>query len=375
MRAYAPAVDIYVHQAGIALFTAALLAYPIFRMLLALRSRQTVSQYAPEGHQKKQGTPTMGGLIIVTGALAGMLYAFVAIPRAIPHFSVAALATGPALLIGFTVIGFVDDFLIPRLRKGSRGLAWKPKILMQFGVAGLAVSLGHPSFDLVWLAAVVLVLFFSNAYNFADGLDWLAGMLLLAFGLGLIGIAWWGRAFDVIAFVAPLLGASLPFLVLNRPPARIFMGDAGSLPIGAVLGFAVAVIAMPSLAPHLYTWGYGEHQGELLFSLPSAQNPGVVVALLILSLVLVAELVPLPRQSASVQLRKHKLSSYTPSHHAFEKSGWPEGRVVAAFVAGQIAFSVAAVAIAGEAVRRQEDLAKRDAVEHLRQQGGGRRGR
>ena len=118
----------------VALFVSGAFADPIFRWLLAAKSRQTINKFAPEGHQAKQGTPTMGGLIILVGALAGIctLFALKTVHR-------ESVISAVLVLLGFGFIGFTDDFIVPRVIKGSRGLEWKQKLLMQvvFGIVGL----------------------------------------------------------------------------------------------------------------------------------------------------------------------------------------------------------------------------------------------
>ena len=294
-----------------ALAVAAILAKPVLSTLLSLNSRQTVSAHAPEGHQKKQGTPTMGGIVVVAGALAAMLV------TGYRDF------TAVALLVGFALIGFIDDFVVPRRFVGKRGLGWKQKILMQFAVAVGAALLSRSSLIGVGLI-VFLVLFFSNAYNFADGLDGLAGTLLLGLAGGLLVLGYLGdmRLVWTIPLVA-LLGGIVPFLFLNAPPAKVFMGDVGSLPIGAVLGYVVAEFALGT-------------RGASVGVLP----------LLAISLVMAAELIPVPLQILSVKLRKKRLFPYTPIHHAFEKAGWPETRVVFHFALVQLLLAALAIGLA-----------------------------
>ena len=288
---------------------AAILAKPVLATLLGLNSRQTVSVHAPEGHQKKQGTPTMGGIIVVAGALAAMLVT--------GYRDFAAVA----LFVGFALIGFVDDFVVPRRFVGKRGLGWKQKILMQLAVAIGAALLARTS-PLGVALIVFVVLFFSNAFNFADGLDGLAGTLLLGLAGGLLVLGYLGdmRIVWIVPLVA-LLGAIVPFLFVNAPPAKVFMGDVGSLPIGAVLGYVVAEFAL----------GYRSPDGRL-----SAVG---VLPLVAISGVMAAELIPVPLQILSVKLRKKRLFPYTPIHHAFEKAGWPETRVVFHFALVQLLLS------------------------------------
>lgn len=286
----------------IAFGAAGLAAYPVYRTLIRTNTRQTVSEFAPESHQKKQGTPTMGGLIVVIGLLVALAYP-----------SDSAWISWLVLVVGMAAIGFLDDWVVPRRWPGKRGLGWKQKLAMQVVVAVPAAYL----FPLtrqdplhVGLFALA-VLFTANAYNFVDGLDGLAGSigLLLALGLGSLAAG--------SSMTAVMAGALVPFLVLNAPPAKVFMGDVGSLPIGAVLGglgYASAVLA-------------GDASG--------------VVAVVVLALVLIIELVPVPLQIFWVKVFKKRLFPYTPIHHAFEKAGWPESRVVWLFAIAQ------AVCVAG----------------------------
>ena len=301
---------------------AALIASPVMRLLIRTNTRQTISEFVPE-HQKKQGTPTMGGIIVV---LAGLLC--LGLSAFIPGLPGAEYLV---LWAGFAAIGFVDDFVVPRVVKGKRGLGWKQKFGLEILVAVIALLLdGGMSPGLVALG-VFLILFASNAYNFADGMDGLAasvGILLLG---GLVGIAFFvpmkGGLEPSVASI--LIGALVPFLYLNAPPAKVFMGDVGSLPIGAAIG----LIAFRLL--------FRESSVRLV----QAPWPAVLVAMIILSLVLCAELIPVPLQIASVKIRKKRLFLMTPIHHGFEKRGWPETRIVWRFALAQLLCSVLAVTV------------------------------
>jgi phospho-N-acetylmuramoyl-pentapeptide-transferase len=324
-----------------ALVSATFLAYPIYRLLLLTKSRQTVSQHLP-GHQSKQGTPTMGGLIIVAG--------FVLATWAVATTSTTVIASSTlAIFIGFAAIGFIDDFVVPRLIKGKRGLGWKQKFLMQAVVAGVGVYYhsGHV-FDLRWGIITFIVLFMANAYNFADGLDALAGSILLIFCVGLFVLSLEGMVIPEPALIAAaLIGAVIPFLFLNAPPAKVFMGDAGSLPIGAVLGLAVASIA----SPRAEAFTSGTDVSILQQWLAQRQIEGtilraeMIVPLTILCMLMIFELVPVPMQIFWVKVFKRRLFPFTPIHHAFEKAGWPESRVVWTFALSQLVFVALAILV------------------------------
>jgi phospho-N-acetylmuramoyl-pentapeptide-transferase len=293
----------------VALAVAALVANPVYRWLLAAKSRQNVSQHLPE-HAAKQGTPTMGGIIVLVGGAAGMIAA-------------GASWSALVLLFGFAVVGFVDDFVVPRRSPGSRGLSWIPKLAFQAAVAAIAAVM--TTSDPIWIGIIgFLVLFFANAYNFADGMDGMAGGLLAIVALGLAAIAHFhGAASQVWPVILPLAVAAIPFLFLNSPPAKVFMGDVGALPIGAVIGWCIAQTAM------------------------QAQPSGASLAPLgVLSLVLFAELVPVPLQIGWVKLTGKRMFSFkTPIHHGFQAAGWPETKIVALFLLVQAGLVVLAVAV------------------------------
>lgn len=286
-------------------FLIALVAAPVvYRLLLRAKSRQIVSEFVPE-HAQKQGTPTMGGLIV----LIGLVGAFWFVPR-------SEIVTPLVLLLGFAVIGFVDDYVVPRMAAGTRGLGWKQKFVLQIAVAAAAYWFGGVTLPGALAFLVFFTLFFANAYNFADGMDGLAGGIGVMLAIGFIVV---GRLtlvdanadMALLALMGGMAAAYVPFLFLNAPPAKVFMGDVGALPIGALLGWAFLSVGRPNAAVpfDLNLWGASA-----------------------MSLLLVAELVPVPLQVISVKLRKGKrLFPRTPIHHAFQHAGWPETRVVWTF--------------------------------------------
>ncbi len=291
-------------QTSLLCMLAALIASPLVLGLLArAQSKQKISEHVPE-HAAKQGTPTMGGIIILIGLIPALIF--------LPS---GELTTPLVLLLGFALIGFLDDFIVPKLLTHTRGLGWKEKFGLQILVAAGAYWIGGVR-DIGALAFLTFfILFFSNAYNFSDGMDALAGGLLvmLAVGFAVIGfVAMRPAEFAPVALIAAgLVGATIPFLFLNAPPAKVFMGDVGALPLGALLGWMFLEVGKSS---------------DLVV------NNANLIAAIIVSGVLIAELVPVPLQIASVKLRKGKrLFPRTPIHHAFEHAGWPETRVVWSF--------------------------------------------
>ncbi len=300
----------------IALGVSAVSAPGIMHMLARIKSQQTISEHIKE-HAHKQGTPTMGGLIVLLGFIAGLL---VEISTARENRS--GLETLLVLIVGYAIIGFADDYIVPRYLAGKRGLGWLPKLAMQIGVALLAsFSLG---FDVVEHGLFVfLVLFWANAYNFSDGMDGLAGGLAMVLAVAFAVLMPW----SVVPIV--LIGAFLPFLFLNAPPARVFMGDVGSLPIGATFAWLTA-----------QRIGLGEPEMAL------ADYIGLMLPLIPLVGIMLVELVPVPLQILWVKLFKRRLFPFkTPVHHALQDRGWPETRIVALFVLAQIAMVFVTLAL------------------------------
>lgn len=313
---------------GVSLLVSGLGAPLIFALLKRIKSRQTISEHVGE-HAEKQGTPTMGGFIMLAGLGAGVIATWQ------PEFLPIAV-----LIIAYALVGFLDDFLIPRMIEGSRGLHWAPKLGLEIGAVAVAVAMSGEADPLKIGAAVFLVLFWSNAFNFSDGMDGLAGGLgfVLCFGFVFLGSQFvhYGERYQFsfvegadrymgvidVALVA-LAVSFLPFLLLNAHPAKLFMGDVGSLPIGALFGWASFTFL--SAAPSWLT----------------------LVVVMVLGLVMLVEIVPPPLQILSAKLRKGKrlFPFATPVHHGMQQAGVPETRVVAIFVISQIICALGAVAI------------------------------
>jgi phospho-N-acetylmuramoyl-pentapeptide-transferase len=227
----------------IALIISAVASFPIMKLLAAMKSKQTVSQFAPEGHQLKQGTPTMGGLIILAGIFGAMPFVETKLTMSFWGGSVSLVPIATLMAL-FALIGFVDDYVVPRLMPGKRGLGWKQKIVMQVVAAVIPLMMAGYTTPLMLGFGTFMILFFANAYNFSDGLDGLAGTLLIGLLVGMFGLTAKSVSLKadgmdhiyvpVLLFV--VLGAVIPFLFWNAPKAKVFMGDVGSLPIGAFLG-------------------------------------------------------------------------------------------------------------------------------------------
>lgn len=289
-------------------FLLAVIMGPLFIPLLRrLKFGQQIRTDGPQAHLKKAGTPTMGGIIIM-----------LALALAVLRFGEKNMETVILLLasLGYGFVGFLDDY-IKILFKRSLGLTAKQKLFGQLLISAvvcyLLVQSGHSteiripffdiSFNLGWIYfpfIVFLMLGTSNAVNFTDGLDGLlAGTSAIAFGAYAI-IALNNTQPNVAIFSAAMVGAVLGFLVFNAHPAKVFMGDTGSLGIGGGL-VAVAILT----------------KAEILLALI-----GGVFLVEILSVVI---------QVVSFKTRGKRVFKMSPIHHHFELVGWSEWRVVISF--------------------------------------------
>lgn len=284
-----------------------LAAGPVLLPLLRRwRWGQSVRGEGPASHLQKSGTPTMGGLLFIAGTVLGALLAG---PRN------AFLADALLLFLGYAAIGFLDDYVKVVLRR-PLGLKARYKLLGQVTLAlwlawevadGLGTRVVVPflgaSIDLgLWYLpfAVTAILGGANAANLTDGLDGLlAGATVAASAVyTLIALAA-GRP-ELAAFAAALAGGCLGFLRYNRHPAKVFMGDTGSLAIGGGL----AALAMLT-------------KTELLLPLV-----GGLFVLEALSVIV---------QVASFRLLGRRVLRMSPLHHHFELGGWTETQVVRRF--------------------------------------------
>ena len=207
-------------------FLLAVIVYPrLIRTLRGIRAGQVIQEELPDTHQKKAGTPTGGGILFVALAVIGGIVATLnGHPGAMP--AVAGLVAGG-------VIGLVDD--VSKLRVGTRGIPARLKFPIQLVLATPVawIALGNQS--LWWLPlAVVAIAASGNAVNITDGIDGLAaGLSIIAVGATALLLP--GAQAGEKAVAMTLCGALGGFLVFNRYPARVFMGDMGSLAIGLVI--------------------------------------------------------------------------------------------------------------------------------------------
>ncbi|MCG7340507.1 phospho-N-acetylmuramoyl-pentapeptide-transferase [Staphylococcus auricularis] len=297
----------------IALLITLILVPVLIPTLKRMKFGQSIREEGPQSHMKKTGTPTMGGLtflisILVTAIIA-MLFT--------EHTVTILLLT--LVTLGFGLIGFIDDYIIV-VKKNNQGLTSKQKFLAQIAIAVIffiltevfrltefdtAIHIPFTTFDLpLSYAYVIFIVFwqvgFSNAVNLTDGLDGLAT------GLSIIGFI----MYAIMAYIqdAPAIGlfciimifALLGFLPFNLNPAKVFMGDTGSLALGGV--FATVSIMLNQ-----------------------------EISLLFIGFVFVAETLSVMMQVTSYKLTGKRIFKMSPLHHHFELSGWNETKVTIVF--------------------------------------------
>lgn len=283
-----------------------------------LKVGQTVRDDGPESHLKKNGTPTMGGIMIIAGMLLTSLLYVRDYPDVIPVLM---------MTVGFGLVGFIDDYVKVVLKRAMGLRAWE-KLSLQFvitaifayymvKVAGVSMELiipftGGDTVDIGWVSIPLLflaVLGTVNGSNFTDGLDGLASSVtaVIAAFFGLIAIL---EGSGVAPVALALIGALMAFLLYNVHPASVFMGDTGSLALGGFVVAAAYMLKMP-------------------------------IFILIVAFIYFVEVL-----SVMIQIGYFKISGgkrvfkMAPIHHHFELCGWSETKVVAVFTIITVLLSV-----------------------------------
>ncbi len=309
----------------------------------ARKANQPIYEYAPDSHQAKSGTPTMGGVVFVAATVIATI-----LTAKLNNIYVFA---GLAAIILFSFIGIKDDLAKISSNKNDEGLSARGKLVLQvfasLVVIGMLFYAGHttllyvpfykyPLFDMELFAVVFWILVMTastNAVNLTDGLDGLATVpsIMAFFSLSLI-VYITGHAVisnylllpniqlvgELAIIGACFIGALIGFLWYNSHPAEVFMGDSGSLAIGGFIGY-MAIVA----------------KSEIL--------------LILIGFIFVLEAVSVILQVGSYKYRQKRVFLMAPIHHHFEQKGWMENKIIVRFWI--IAFMTNLLAVASLKIR------------------------
>ncbi len=291
----------------------------IIPFLRKLNFGQTIREEGPAWHKAKQGTPTMGGIMfiipmIIAVIVGVVLSAYFSGIETILHTT--KTISGLLMACAFGIIGFLDDFISIK-KKRNLGLTEKQKLLLQFTVAAaylFSVYLaGGDTYTIIpfigridlgffyYLLAAVVIVGMVNAVNFADGIDGMCGTVTFFVAMTFMVCATILGSAGISILALALAGACLGFLVWNFNPAKVFMGDTGSLFLGGVVCALAFGINMPILLVPV----------------------GIIYIIEIMSVVL---------QVSYFKITKGKrLFKMSPIHHHFEMSGWSEMKICFVF--------------------------------------------
>ncbi|HEY1728247.1 MAG TPA: phospho-N-acetylmuramoyl-pentapeptide-transferase [Candidatus Baltobacteraceae bacterium] len=302
---------------GGALVAAFALGRPLINALRALSAKQTAYEDAPKTHQTKTGTPTMGGVLFLLGPIAALIAA--------PSAMTVALVV---LVVACAAIGFADDMMGIRLGR-NRGLRARTKLLAtgvaaagfvwivlatQSGFQPSIFGLGEVSTAVFIILSICAIVATTHAVNLTDGLDGLAGGTIVP-PLAVVAYVAFARGQnDVGIFELAMIGSVLAFLVYNFHPAKVFMGDTGSLALGAALA-------------------------------GGATLTGMQLVLILIGGVFAAEALSVILQVASFKMTKRRIFRMSPLHHHFELGGWPETKVTTRFWIASALCSLAGAAL------------------------------
>ena len=279
----------------------------IIRWLVRLKFGQSILEIGPNWHKKKQGTPTMGGIMFILGIVVASVFCL--------RDSKAWIVLITSLCFG--TIGFYDDY-IKVVKKRNLGLTSKQKFCLQLVVAiglvvaaqwldgeGTAILLPFTDREvsLGWFYypfILFVILGTENSVNLTDGIDGLAAGVTTVVMLFFAGLAWQYTQEGVMSLCLCGAAGCMGFLVYNRHPAKVFMGDTGSLFLGGLVGACAVVLRQPLL-------------------------------LILVGFVYFAETLSVIVQVASYKLTKKRVFKMAPIHHHFEMCGWSEKKIVLAF--------------------------------------------
>ena len=300
-----------------------LMGFWLIPLLRKVKYGQTILDIGPVWHKNKQGTPTMGGFLFIAGVLVAVTIGYLVYmsvgggeSELSPIFG-ARLFAGMVMAMAFAFLGFVDDY-IKVVKKRNLGLTAGQKMVMQILIAAIylvilylagdtSTALRIPfigSLDLGLfyypVALFILIVGTVNAVNLTDGIDGLAGSVTFVAALGFMIIAALLSIYEMQLLAVAVAGAMLGFLVWNFHPAKVFMGDTGSMFLGGL------VVAM----------GFGL---------------GLPFLIAMIGIIYLIETLSVMLQVASFKLTGKRIFKMSPIHHHFEMSGWGEVKIVSVF--------------------------------------------
>lgn len=280
--------------------------------LMRIKMGQTILEIGPRWHKSKEGTPTMGGLFFIGGILLSVLV--FGIPLLFREGADTRLFKVFVMMLLYGVVGFVDDFT-KFVKKQNKGLTAGQKLIFQFAIAALflysmkdslSTSLTLPFTDFrlelgffYWILAAVFLVLVVNSVNLTDGIDGLAGSTTLVVFVFFLVVAHLFQKAEMSILFSAVCGGMIGFLIYNLYPARIFMGDTGSLFLGGAVAGAAFWLDMPLVIVFV----------------------GFVYLWEALSVVL---------QVLSYKTTKKRIFRMAPYHHHLEMGGWKEPKIVSA---------------------------------------------
>ncbi len=302
--------------------------YLYIPLLRRLKFGQSIREEGPQSHQKKAGTPTMGGLIFFTSIIVASILFSILYGWWTTELSVLLI-----VFIGYGLIGFVDDFIIV-VMKNNQGLTSIQKLIAQIVVGVVAyfllrtsvyfsteITLPFSTFtiDLGVFYLLFLIFWlvgFSNAVNLTDGLDGLVGGTTTFTFMAFAWIAYQVNEPTVLFLSIIVIAGMIGFLYFNHKPAKVFMGDTGSLALGGLIA-AISILLK------------------------------IEILLLLIGLIYVIETLSVIIQVISFKLTGKRVFKMSPIHHHFELSGWSEWRVVLTFWSVSLVSAILAIVLGG----------------------------
>lgn len=297
----------------VAYFLTVLMLPRLIKYLHELKFGQAIREEGPQSHMHKKGTPTMGGISFIIAIVVSLVVAMILDSTNLKFYTLFIYTT-----ISFSIIGYIDDMLIV-VKKKNDGLAPRKKLMLQIlfsvifyilvtfiykDINYIHIPLFDYNLNISYLYIIFLVFWqtgFSNAVNLTDGLDGLATSVTIITTSTLALLAYKENNFPILVFCLTIVGSLVGFLLFNRNPAKIFMGDTGSLALGGILA-AISVILHKE------------------------------VAFLFIGLVYILETLSVIIQVAYFKKTGKRIFKMSPLHHHFELSGYGEVKTVYIFV-------------------------------------------